>query len=217
MKHGRYLYNQKNQWRFIMKNPIFYILFFSMVAAPCASVLSIDANWHYDMQHDQMLCGVCVQPVEIDWPGTFALPCEHGQQPFHTSCMQQWLAFGQDSCPLCDAVFTEQQQILIAQALSEAMIDAQIDQPTYQQDVRDDRHEQQVQQEMGDCAICFEQLNDQWPASVTLHCTAGDHSFCLGCIEQWVETGAQTCPLCRWEMSALDKELLGFARQFINL
>eukprot|EP00667_Euglena_gracilis_P017369 EG_transcript_18277 len=49
-----------------------------------------------------------------------------------------------------------------------------------------------VENEMEDCAICFERL-----VTVVLPCA---HAFCADCLDQWFRT-QQNCPLCRAEVA----------------
>ena len=48
------------------------------------------------------------------------------------------------------------------------------------------------------CSICFESATN--PVS-----TPCKHLFCLSCIDTWIKTGKETCPLCRSRLEWINR------------
>jgi len=62
----------------------------------------------------------------------------------------------------------------------------------------DGEHKDEVPDTPIECPVCMEQKLK----AIELHCK---HKYCMDCIKKWMRTGADTCPLCRGELTSAER------------
>lgn len=155
---------------------------------------------------EQVVCGVCEEAVTEHDPNIIATACNDGFHIAHIDCMRVYLQEHHLDCPTCNVPLSSNNLEHVLLMVNDGDVIIPEDETPAVGPV-----------ELPECTLCIGDCDQQWPHTVTLHCSHGEHQFHVNCMHEAIhQHNLSSCPNCRTPIAQDDIAMINLAHQFVQ-